>query len=72
MAIEILNIVQVRMYPKSLIEDSKLIPSYGEIFIFLAKEYLMEDVNLQKLIETIEFLEEDTVNLLNKIREILL
>ena len=32
----------------------------------------MEDVNLQKLIETIEFLEEDTVNLLNKIREILL
>lgn len=72
MAIEILNIVQVRMYPKSLIEDSKLIPSYGEILIFLAKEYLMEDVNLQKLIETIEFLEEDTVNLLNKIREILL
>ena len=72
MAIEILNIVQVRMYPKSLIEDDKLIPSYGEILIFLAKEYLMEDVNLQKLIETIEFLEEDTVNLLNKIREILL
>ena len=72
MAIEILNIVQVRIYPKSLINDDKLIPSYGEILLFLAKEYLMEDVNLQKLIDDIEFSEEETQKILNKIREILL
>lgn len=72
MAIEILNIAQVRIYPKSFIEDKYLVSSYGELFLYLAKEYLMEEVDFQKLIEVIELTEDEAVNYLNKVREILL
>ena len=62
-AIEILNTLEVKMFPSSITNECEEYENIGEILIFVAKKYLLENPSFSKLVYDTQMTEID----LNKI-----
>lgn len=66
-ALELLNTVEVRLFPKSIIDECHSAESAGEIFIFLAKKYLMENPSFSTLVFNTQMSETDLNRIISRI-----
>lgn len=62
-ALELLNTIEVRLFPNSILNEEIAKENLGEIFIYLAKDYLMENPSMDNLVFNTGLKEEE----LNKI-----
>ena len=64
-AIEILNTLEVKMFPSSITNECEEYENIGEILIFVAKKYLLENPSFSKLVYDTQMTEIDLNNNIN-------
>lgn len=68
-ALELLNTIEVRIFPKSILQEDITRENIGEIFIYLAKDYLMEKPNIEDLVFNTGLSEEELNKIIASINE---
>ena len=66
-AIEILNTLEVKMFPSSITNECEEYENIGEILIFVAKKYLLENPSFSKLVYDTQMTEIDLNKIINNI-----
>lgn len=66
-AIEILNTLEVKMFPSSITNECEEYENIGEILIFVAKKYLLENPSFSKLVYDTQITEIDLNKIINNI-----
>ena len=66
-AIEILNTLEVTMFPSSITNECEEYENIGEILIFVAKKYLLENPSFSKLVYDTQMTEIDLNKIINNI-----
>lgn len=66
-AIEILNTLEVKMFPSSITNECEEYENIGEILIFVAKKYLLENPSFSKLVYDTQMPEIDLNKIINNI-----
>lgn len=66
-AIEILNTLEVKMFPSSVTNECEEYENIGEILIFVAKKYLLENPSFSKLVYDTQMTEIDLNKIINNI-----
>lgn len=66
-AIEILNTLEVKMFPSSITNECEEYENIGEILIFVAKKYLLENPSFSKLVCDTQMTEIDLNKIINNI-----
>lgn len=66
-AIEILNTLEVKMFPSSITNKCEEYENIGEILIFVAKKYLLENPSFSKLVYDTQMTEIDLNKIINNI-----
>ncbi len=66
-AIEILNTLEVKMFPSSITNECEEYENIGEILIFVTKKYLLENPSFSKLVYDTQMTEIDLNKIINNI-----